>query len=50
MCHSNDCNHSSYHLDEMDEEVFPYFLSTGMTPEEEDAHRRFLRSQLEYDV
>ena len=47
MCHTNNCQHE---IEEMTAEDYSYFLGHGATPEEEDANRRFLRSQLEYDV
>ena len=47
MCHTNNCQHE---IEAMTDEEFSYFLAHGATPEEEDANRRFLRSQLEYDV
>ena len=47
MCHTNNCQHDQ---ETMTAEEYSYFLAHGATPEEEDANRRFLRSQLEYDI
>jgi predicted esterase len=47
MCHQTNCQHTQ---ENMTAEEHTYFLGHGVTPEEEDANRRFLRSQLEYDV